>query len=106
MKLLSFLSIATLFLLGSCKQAGTSARKFAKAEDSISGGQIGETNGAPNNNSEGDGAIAEDGNINDGNNNTDQFAKGKAELRHFIDPFDGTFKTKLTVPKNFTAYCI
>lgn len=28
---------------------------------------------------------------------------GRAELRHLVDPFDGTYKTKLTLPKNFTG---
>lgn len=28
---------------------------------------------------------------------------GKIELRHLVDPFDGTYKTKVTIPKNFTG---
>ncbi len=28
---------------------------------------------------------------------------GRAELRHIVDPFDGTYKTKVTIPKNFTG---
>ena len=27
--------------------------------------------------------------------------QGKAELRHIVDPFTGTYKTKVTLPKNF-----
>ena len=27
--------------------------------------------------------------------------KGKQEIRHIIDPFDGTYKTKVSLPKNF-----
>jgi hypothetical protein len=34
----------------------------------------------------------------------DLLTNGKAEIRHLIDPFDGTYKTKLTIPKNFTGY--
>ncbi len=26
-----------------------------------------------------------------------------AEIRHIVDPFDGTYKTKVTIPKNFTG---
>jgi len=29
--------------------------------------------------------------------------QGEAEIKHLIDPFDGTYKTKLTLPKNFTG---
>lgn len=28
---------------------------------------------------------------------------GEAELRHIVDPTDGTYKTKVTIPKNFTG---
>lgn len=84
-------------------QAGTSARKFAKTDDSISGGGTDDSGRTPAGETDGDGAVAGNGNINDGQNNTDEFTNGKAELRHFIDPFDGTFKTKLTLPKNFTG---
>jgi hypothetical protein len=101
MKLFRVLSIITLLLLGSCMQAGTSARKFSQTEDTITGGEDGDR--APASETDGDGARSGNGNINDGNNNTDEFTNGKAELRHFIDPFDGTFKTKLTLPKNFTG---
>jgi hypothetical protein len=33
----------------------------------------------------------------------DILANGRAELRHVVDPFDGTYKTKVTIPKNFTG---
>jgi hypothetical protein len=28
---------------------------------------------------------------------------GQAELRHVVDPFDGTYKTKVTIPKNYSG---
>ncbi len=31
------------------------------------------------------------------------FANGIAELRHLVDPFDGTYKTKISIPKNFNG---
>jgi hypothetical protein len=30
-------------------------------------------------------------------------AFGQAELRHIVDPFDGTYKTKVTIPKNYSG---
>ncbi len=33
-----------------------------------------------------------------------QFQYGKVEIRHLVDPFDGTYKTKLTIPKNFNGF--
>jgi len=44
-----------------------------------------------------------DGNIETGGNITDGFIHGRADLRHFVDPFDGTYKTKITVPKNLAG---
>jgi len=43
-----------------------------------------------------------------GNGNMDGFldellANGQAELRYIIDPQDGTYKSKVTIPKNFTG---
>jgi hypothetical protein len=48
----------------------------------------------------GNGAGPDDGNIGgvpiDGT-----LTSGRAELRHIVDPFTGTFKTKVTIPKNY-----
>ena len=44
-----------------------------------------------------------DGNIETGSNIADGFIYGRADLRHFVDPFDGTYKTKITVPKNMAG---
>jgi hypothetical protein len=33
--------------------------------------------------------------------NEEDVVQTAVELRHFIDPFDGTYKTKLTIPKNY-----
>jgi hypothetical protein len=32
-----------------------------------------------------------------------ELSAGRAELRHIVDPFDGSYKTKVTIPKNFTG---
>ncbi len=32
------------------------------------------------------------------------FVNGRSELRHLIDPFDGTYKIKTTIPKNFSGF--
>lgn len=34
----------------------------------------------------------------------DILTEGEAELRHIIDPFDGTYKTKVTIPKNYKGF--
>jgi len=34
---------------------------------------------------------------------TDITEQGKSEIRHIVDPFDGTFRQKVTIPKNFTG---
>ncbi len=31
-------------------------------------------------------------------------SEGEAELRHIVDPFDGTYKTKVTIPKNYKGF--
>lgn len=47
---------------------------------------------------EGSGAAPGDGSLDPSEQN---FERGMAEIRHIVDPFDGTYKTKLTIPKNF-----
>lgn len=50
-------------------------------------------------------AISDDGNLdNDGDGEDDPFVNGAPEIRHLVDPFDGTYSTKVTIPKNYTGY--
>lgn len=80
-------------LLVSCvENGGVSKRRSSTSnqentEPNTQGGGTG--NGA----GPGDGSV---GNIADG-----ILENGRSELRHIIDPFTGTYKTKVTIPKNF-----
>jgi hypothetical protein len=75
--------------------AGDQKRKISSLTDSISGG----TTGSGSDDSGGKGAApgSEDSIINT------ITSGGKQELRHIIDPFDGTYKTKVTIPKNYSG---
>lgn len=38
-------------------------------------------------------------------NSTDpNFKFGRAEIRHLVDPFEGTYKAKVTIPKNYAGF--
>lgn len=89
-----------LFYLASCvdNQGVRSTRqlnlksKVSSAGDTKSGNSGG-SNAAPNYEAPGDGTFT---------GTTDQnLALSRVELRHLVDPFDGTYKTKVTIPKNF-----
>ena len=85
-----------LFLL-SCldQEALRSQRKVQKNLGSSSGTVTSEIPSDP--------SVPFNGNIENSNPITDGFAHGRADLRHFVDPFDGTYKTKITVPKNLAG---
>lgn len=103
MKLIKTLLIISMLIVSSCMQTGTSARKLNSTESDISSETGSSGSGRGSGSSDGDGAIAGNGGIDDNSDQVIDLENGKAELRHFIDPFDGTFKTKLTLPKNFTG---
>jgi hypothetical protein len=96
-RLTSYLCLISLFT--SCVENSgvrtSRASSSAKASASKSG-----------NNGQGAGAVANEapdpkkiaGTIIDG-----ELANGRAEIRHIVDPFDGTFKKKLTIPRNFSG---
>lgn len=104
MKYFQKLIIVFLFILNSCIGAGTSARKVTQvSDDTLVDIDDQERNpGRSPGSSDGDNSIPGSGGVDDGTT-VEDFENGRAELRHFIDPFDGTFKTKLTIPKNFTG---
>jgi hypothetical protein len=58
--------------------------------------------GTGSNNGPGSTVPDEDTDIDVGSDEDGEY--GEAELRHIVDPFDGTYKTKVTVPKNLTGY--
>jgi hypothetical protein len=92
-KLVLLLSVV-LFLTQACMEAPGGKR--SKSSSSLS--NAGDLNGGGSN---GNPAVPDDGGTN--NSLLDVFELGEAELRHIIDPKSGTFKTKVTIPKNFTG---
>ena len=92
--LIHSLLIVGIFLLNSCVQNGgvRSARKGSTSE-------VGGSDGGSGSGGSGNGAGPGDGGNLGGDD--DLFDAGKQELRHIVDPFDGTYKTKVTIPKNF-----
>jgi len=97
-RLNSFIIIA-LFLTSSCVQnTGLSKNRKVIAKN-ITAEEIPEGNQA----SDGErGAGPFDGTFT-GNEN-DDLSLSKVELRHFIDPFEGTYKTKIAIPKNYEGF--
>lgn len=96
-KKLNSLIIAFALILTSCVGEGGSSKKgrfsTSSSTDSINNGGGSGTDGS--------GAVAGgDSNIGDGENIS---IGTQVELMHFVDPFDGTYKKKLTLPKNFTG---
>ncbi len=85
------LSIIFLLILCSCLGSPSSSRKLSKLTDNIDQGS---------GSGDGDGAIGGDGGI-DSDEDTGQTIT-RVELRQFIDPNDGNFRTKVTIPKNFS----
>jgi hypothetical protein len=87
------------FLLSSCvENAGTRSRRTASGTE-VENGNGGNGSGG---NGDGQGAGRGDGSI--GSASDERFRSGRAEIRHVVDPFDGTYKTKVTIPKNFQGY--
>ena len=88
---LSFLILLLVsFLLSSCiKNSGLRARNIASSVGNLAGGKT-----------KGSAAVPEGSNtgtVGSGAGASTQLV----ELSNFIDPFDGTYKKKLTIPKNF-----
>lgn len=92
-----FLAILTaLSLLASCVQnGGVSSQRTRKA------GTTGNSTPVPGDNNSGDGNGAGPGNGSIGSIADDILVNGRSELRHIIDPETGTYKTKVTLPKNY-----
>lgn len=77
---------ASVFL-SACVQGDGARAKVAKASGSnLKGGAATGSTSLPNNT---------------GLGSTDSLLTQKIELSHLVDPFDGTYKKKLTIPKNF-----
>ncbi len=90
-KLFKMILLSVSLILSSCVEGPSTKRKSGSSKENITG----------NNGTGGRGAGAEDGGL---GGDTVELTEGRAELRHIVDPFDGTYKTKVTIPKNFTGY--
>lgn len=84
------------FLFVSCVPTKELSSRRSTSEKQVEGGSSGNggRNSGGNNSAPGNGGI---------DTGTDTSDTGRAELRHIVDPFDGTYKTKVTIPKNFTG---
>ena len=91
-KLFKIILLSLCMLQLSCVD-GASSKRTKKSDQSLTGSGNGDGSGR--------GAGADDGSLADG---SVDLSTGRAELRHIVDPFDGTYKTKVTIPKNFTGY--
>lgn len=95
-KWLDVMIVASSLLMTSCLSQNGSGKGRAKVSQGV-------TTNAPGNNTGGGGNGSAPGNDNVGNSTDQILENGTVELRHFVDPFDGTYKTKVTIPKNFTG---
>ena len=82
-------TLTIMALMHSCVPGGGSARSKRESNDS---NQIGGSSG------NGQGAGTSDGSIDGGEI---EVIEGKVDLKHIVDPFTGTYKTKVTIPKNY-----
>lgn len=71
----------------------------SKRSSSVQGAGAGAGDNSTNGNTDGNGAGPSDGDI--GSIGDAILENGRAELRHIVDPFSGTYKTKVTIPKNY-----
>lgn len=91
--------ILTIFCITSCVDNGgglSSKRKGSAATTSDKQGTDGSSDNSGNGAGPGNGSV---GTIAD-----DIILNGQSELRHIIDPFTGTYKTKVTIPKNYKGF--
>ena len=81
--------LVILALINSCVPGGGSARSSRSTDSQSSDGS------ATNN---GQGAGTSDGSI---SGDDYEVIEGKVDLKHIVDPFTATYKTKITLPKNY-----
>jgi hypothetical protein len=90
------LLLTMVLWLGSCVQnSGGAKGKRSSASEGTTTEDSSTTDGTNSGNGAGPGNGSV-GTIGDG-----IVTNGRAELRHIIDPFTGTYKTKVTIPKNY-----
>lgn len=92
MKKFFFYSILMLFTLAnsSCMESNSPKRKLASSNSKTGSGTSGNT-GLPSDNTIGSGTGG-------------SVLSSKVELTHLVDPFEGTYKKKITIPRNYKGY--
>lgn len=93
-QLLNVAILSFILIINGCNPGGgkrTSKNSDSSGSSVNGGGSGGGANAGQGNGGLGDG-IADD-----------ILANGKASVKHIVDPFDGTYKAKVTIPKNFTG---
>jgi hypothetical protein len=91
--LMCCLTVFSLLITSCVPNSELSSRRSGSSTNLAEGG-TGSESGT------GQGSAPGNGGIGSGN---EELENGRAELRHIVDPFDGTYKTKVTIPKNFTG---
>jgi hypothetical protein len=92
LKILNFL-ILMMFVV-SCVSQPEANKRSSLSKNFFSGGN-GSSTGSGSGAGPGTGGIGGDG---------DEIMSSKVEIRHLVNPIDGTYTRKLTIPKNFTGY--
>lgn len=88
------MSFVFTLIVTSCVQGGSGKRSSSKTSDSVTGGS---------GDADGSGAIGDDANDLGSGDDSGLDIIGTSEVRHIVDPITGTYKTKVTIPKNFTG---
>lgn len=92
----SLILISLSLILSACVESPSSGRRLDNTANNVQGGS-GSGSGA----GAGSGSGPSDGSI--GSEDGVDFSAGRTELRFIVDPFSGTYKNKVTIPKNFTG---
>lgn len=86
--------LLVVLLLSSCVETPSGGRRIS-SEAAKAGGE-----GTRNESGEGQGVGPTDGGLDE---DGVDFSQGRSEIRFIVDPFSGTYKNKVTIPKNFTG---
>lgn len=86
--------MASLLFLSSCVETPSGGRRLATAEPAKTDESADEQSGQGQGSGPTDGTLDDDG---------VDLSQGKSEIRFIVNPFSGTYKNKVTIPKNFTG---
>jgi hypothetical protein len=92
LKAIQSLFFATMLVMASCLNAPNSVRNIASTNTKLSTGSGSATNGT------GTPAVSDTTTV------TSAGMSQIIELSHLVDPFTGTYKKKITIPKNYKGY--